>query len=79
MRERDDVARARENEAALEQQKESLERELAAEIETIESTLDAGSLPLEPLTLAPKKSHVTVRLVALAWVPGQDASLTAPE
>jgi hypothetical protein len=69
MREREDVTRARDNESALQQQKESLEHDLAAEIAGVESTLDATALPLEPLTLVPKKSHVTVRFVALAWVP----------
>jgi hypothetical protein len=69
MREREDVARAKENESALQQQLDTAERELATEVENIELALNPASLPLEALTLAPKKSHVTVRLVALAWVP----------
>jgi hypothetical protein len=69
MREREDVARAKENESALQEQLEASEHELAAEIENIHLALNPAALALEPVMLAPKKSHVTVRLVALAWIP----------
>ena len=31
-----------------------------------------ASAPLEPLTVAPKKTGITVQLVALTWVPFWD-------
>jgi hypothetical protein len=68
MREREDVARAKENEAAIDQQIAALDAELASAIAAIEARIDADASTLGTLTLAPKKSHITVRQVALAWV-----------
>ena len=68
MREREDVERAEENVAALTEHVEAMERELRDESQNIEAALDPASIVLTPITLAPKKSHVTVRLVALVWM-----------
>ncbi len=68
MREREDVARAEENVTALTEHIQAMERELRDESQNIEAALDPASIGLTTITLAPKKGHVTVRLVALVWM-----------
>ena len=59
--------------ASVQQQIDALEAELREQAATIEATLAAA--PLESFTIAPKKTGITVQLVALTWVPfWQDAS-----
>jgi hypothetical protein len=67
LKEREDVARAQETVAAVQQDLTALEAELQAEI----TALDARAEPerLDPVTVRPKKTDVRVRLCALAWVP----------
>jgi len=73
MKEAEDVKRAAESVSAVQQQIDALESELREQTATIEERM-AGA-PLEPLTVAPKKTGIAVQLVALTWVPfWQDAS-----
>ena len=67
LKEREDVARAQETVAAVQQALTALEAELQGEL----AALEARSEPerLEPVAIRPKKTDVRVRLCALAWTP----------
>jgi hypothetical protein len=74
-----DVGRAKENVAAIDQQIADLEAELKAELDQRAAATDPVTEKLETLALRPKKSDISVRLVALAWAPfGGDAGDAAP-
>ena len=68
MKESRDVAMAQENFGELERQLEELNVRLAEETERIRAT-DPMAEELETVTVRPKKSDITVSLVALAWAP----------
>lgn len=68
-KEAQDVERAQEDIKTLEQQKQELEREIEDAIADLEDRFDARGEALETVQLKPRKSDVTVHLVALAWVP----------
>jgi hypothetical protein len=68
-KERQDVTRASENVEALQQQLADLEAAFNRELAAVEAPGDPLTDPLEPLSVRAKKSQVTVRLCALAWVP----------
>jgi hypothetical protein len=77
LKERQDVARARETVAAVQQALADLEAELQAELAAV---VDRSPERLEALALRPKRADVRVRLCALGWAPhGRDGagSLTA--
>ena len=65
-----DVGRAKETVAALQGQLADLEAQFKAETDTLAAKIDPTAVPLETVTLRPTRSNVTVRLVALGWVPG---------
>jgi hypothetical protein len=67
LKEREDVTRAQETVAGVQQDLAALEAELQTEI----TALDARAEPerLEPVAIRPKKTDVRVRLCALAWIP----------
>ena len=67
LKEREDVARAQETVAAVQQDLAELEAELQAEIGEHEARAEAERL--ETVALRPKKSDIRVRLCALAWTP----------
>jgi hypothetical protein len=69
MKESSDVARAGENVAALRQQQADLEAQFQSETATLESKVDPLTEPLETVVIKPKKTNITVRLVALVWTP----------
>jgi hypothetical protein len=68
MKEGEDIDRARQTVAAIEVQRRALDDELAAEMAAIEASFAAGE-PLTRVVIKPKRNHVTVKLVALVWVP----------
>jgi hypothetical protein len=68
-REKQDVARAKQNMEALQAQLAELNQELEAELDALEDNLDAQVEKLETVALRPRRSDVDVRLVALAWEP----------
>ncbi|MGH9253140.1 MAG: ATP-binding protein [Vicinamibacterales bacterium] len=77
LKESQDIGRAKETVEALQLQLQQLDEELRAETAAIEERFNAASEPLEPLTCKPKKTNITVRLVALVWAPygvGPDGS-----
>ncbi|CAN5851578.1 ATP-binding protein [soil metagenome] len=64
-----DVGRAEENLAALQRELAELDAELQAEIRTLEAKIDPLAEPLTSLVLRPEKGDVSLRLVALGWLP----------
>jgi hypothetical protein len=77
LKEREDVARAQETVAAVQQALTALEADLQREL----GALEAGGEPdrLESVAIRPRKRDVQVRLCALAWTPywrDQAGSLT---
>jgi hypothetical protein len=68
-KETQDVARARETVEALRRQLADMESQFQAEAQAIESTACAAAETLETVSIRLKKTNITVRLVALAWLP----------
>jgi hypothetical protein len=68
-KESQDVGRARETVEAINQQAQDLESQLQAEMAELDRKLDPATEPLESVALRPKKTDITVRTVALAWMP----------
>jgi DNA helicase HerA-like ATPase len=75
MKESQDVARAGETVEALQQQLNDLENQFRSETEALETRIDPMTEKLETIVLKPKKTNISVNLVALAWAPHwQDSS-----
>jgi len=69
LKEREDVGRAQESVASLQQQLAALEAEFKGEVAAAATAADPLGETLETLSVRPTKSNVTVRLVTLAWTP----------
>ncbi len=69
MKESQDVKRAEESAQVLQQQLAELQEQLAAEIEQVKSSVDPMTENLERYELRPKKTDISVSLVALTWTP----------
>ncbi|HSQ19833.1 MAG TPA: ATP-binding protein, partial [Blastocatellia bacterium] len=69
MKEQQDIGRASESVEALQGQLADLEAELKSETQTLETGSDAQGEQLETLSVKPKKTNISVQLVALAWAP----------
>jgi hypothetical protein len=77
MKEKQDIGRAQETVEVLQQQLADLEAEFNAEAEVLGGRSDPLTETLETVTVRPTKQNISVRLVALAWVPAwQDAQGT---
>lgn len=77
LKESKDIDRAEANAEAVQEQLEAMEAEFEAEVEAIEEAL-TDDQTLEAISIRPKKTGITVQLVALAWcphVPGPGGSL----
>lgn len=68
-RESSDVERAQENAQAIRQRIAAMHTEIEAEIAEITAAVDPTREPLETVVIHPKKTHIKVRLLGLAWVP----------
>ncbi len=68
-RERGDIARAEQDHAALQGQLAELESEVAREVAALEGATSPDALDIDEVSVAPRKSDITVSRVALAWVP----------
>jgi|CXWL01.1.fsa_nt_gi hypothetical protein len=64
-----EVSAAEENVAAIDRQLAALEGQFSEETESMLSVFDPLLEALDTVALKPTKSNITVRLVALAWVP----------
>lgn len=74
LKERQDVGRAEETAEVIRQQLADLAAEFKAEMTALETGTDPLTERLEPVIVKPKKAHISVRQVALVWVPQwQDA------
>jgi hypothetical protein len=67
-KEAQDVEIAGESVAAIEKQIDDLNAEFKAEVDGLQSKIDAATEPLQTVSVRPKKSNITVRLVALGWM-----------
>jgi hypothetical protein len=72
MKEAEDVKRAADTVGAVQDQLTALDAELQAQIASIESR--SSTAPLQSVTFTPKKTGISVQLVALTWVPFWQAS-----
>jgi hypothetical protein len=72
MAESKDVARAEENLEQLQADLAALNQQCEADLAGIDLRFDPQTEALEKIELKPKKSDVTVRFLALAWVPFRD-------
>jgi DNA repair exonuclease SbcCD ATPase subunit len=69
LKERQDIGRAQENLAALQQELADLEAEFKAQAEAVSASSDPLNEALERVTVRPTKQNISVRLTALAWAP----------
>jgi hypothetical protein len=69
LKERQDIGRAEETVEAIRQQLAELEVEFKAEMTALEAKTDPLTERLETVVVKPKKTNISVRLVALVWVP----------
>ena len=68
MKESQDIKLAGESAEAIRQQIKDLDAQILAETQQIAAQYDA-ELPLERVSIAPKRGQITVQFVALGWVP----------
>jgi hypothetical protein len=64
-----DVGRASENVEAVQQDLNNLNAQFEEEVRTAQSRIDTAGDQIEALSVAPKRTNITVSLVALVWVP----------
>ncbi|MFY9610915.1 MAG: ATP-binding protein [Blastocatellia bacterium] len=69
MKEHQDVGRATESLEVLQGRLAELEAELQAETQALEAMIDTQSEALETVSIKPKKTNISVQLIALAWAP----------
>jgi len=69
MKESSDVGRAEEDVAAVDEQIQALEATMQSDLDAAAAKVNATTIPLEKLTLKPKKTNITVKAVVLAWAP----------
>jgi hypothetical protein len=68
-KEHQDIGRAQETVETLQAQFAEMEAELQAATSALEAKIDAQNEQLATLTIKPKKTNISVELVALAWAP----------
>jgi hypothetical protein len=69
VKESGDIARAQETVAAVDAQIQELDQQLNDEIAALTSRAESAAAGIEKLTVRPKKTDITVNLIALAWAP----------
>jgi hypothetical protein len=68
-RESEDIARAQQNVAAVQEQLNDLEASVQADIASIDATYHPQTEPLDTISLKPKRASIQVKLLALTWIP----------
>lgn len=68
-KEAQDVGRAKETVAVLEQRLQQLEADFRAEMDAIATRIDPLNETLEQVAIRPAKKDISVRLAALCWLP----------
>jgi hypothetical protein len=71
MKEAEDIGRARETVAALQQQYQAMEQEMESEIATLMTAIDPQTERLDTVELKPKKTNISIKLLALVWRPAR--------
>lgn len=66
-KERADIGRAEENIAAIDAQMQALNEQFEAEVAKFDTSLDPSTEIFETVSIKPKKTGITVRLVGLGW------------
>ena len=69
MKESGDVTRAQETLTVVNQQLLDLDGEFQAEAKTLESSIDPQTEQLEKVSLKPKKTNISVKLLTFVWAP----------
>ena len=69
MKESGDVTRAQETLSVVNQQLLDLDGEFQAEAKTLESSIDPQTEQLEKVSLKPKKTNISVKLLTFVWAP----------
>jgi hypothetical protein len=69
MKETEDVTRAQETVEAVNQQLLDLDGEFKAEAATLERSIDPQTETLENVSLKPKKTNISVKLLTFVWAP----------
>ena len=69
MKESQDVDRAQETVAAVNEQLAELDEQFKAETATLEKSYDAETESLETVTLKPTKADINVKILSLVWTP----------
>ena len=74
---RDDVKRAERSLEELHEQLAQIETELGEKLDQVRADWAVDALEIEEVTLSPRKSEISVELVALAWVPETETDQAA--
>jgi hypothetical protein len=69
MKESEDIARAEESVSVLQKQLTALEQQLQIESQELQNRIDPQTETFQPLEIRPKKTNITVKQVALVWIP----------
>jgi len=80
MKDSQDASMAEENVDTLKSQKESLEAQFNDEVAKLQNSIDPQKAALDEVQIRPKKTNITVRVLALAWSPwwkAADGKLTS--
>jgi hypothetical protein len=67
MKRSEDIERAKQTAAAVEEQRKQLEAEFAAETAALDAANDVATETLEKITIKPKKTNIVIKLVGLVW------------
>jgi hypothetical protein len=67
--EKGDVERASENVEVLRQRRTQLEADIETEVAALSASLDAGTVQLEKVSVAPRKSDIAIGRLMLGWEP----------
>ena len=68
-----DVAHAEQTLAAYHEQFQQLQTEFEREVAAVRTKYEAGTEPFQTVSFSPKKTNISVRLVALVWAPYRTA------
>ncbi len=66
-KESEDIDRAKDTVRAVEEQRQSLEDDLKTETATLEAAHDPATETFERISVKPKRTNVSVKIVALVW------------
>ena len=68
-KEKDDIARAKDNLDALQEKFEDLEREFNDELDQVAQKVSLNALDFEDLSLPPRKSDISIEALTVVWLP----------